>query len=169
MTPWQHFPSRFQAKILTNSQKCLRKHQKSALQKSRNTPHVPKADFVGKTISSKVDLIWHLRPIRKVENARTLIIFLSYFLQKLDFYDQKTYCYLMFLISTPVFHETTLFHLEPSGIYILKNILRTLTRHRRTSMFFCVLEAQAICLVSVVFDRWVAHCYVCDYRFLQRF
>ena len=26
------------------------------------------------------------------------------------------------LISTPVFHEKTLFHLEPSGIYFLKNI-----------------------------------------------
>ena len=37
----------------------------------------------------KVDLIWHLKPIRKVENARTLILFLSYFLQKLDFYDNK--------------------------------------------------------------------------------
>ena len=49
------------------------------------------------------------------------------------------------------------------------SLLRTLTRHRRTSMFFCILEAQAICLVSVVFDRWVAHYYVCDYRFLARF
>ena len=35
--------------------------------------------------------------------------------------------------------------------------------------FFCVWVAQAICLVSVVFDRWVAHEYVCDYRFLIRF
>ena len=49
-----------------------------------------------KTLSSKVDLIWQLRPIRKVENARTLIFYHSYFLQKLDFYDQKTYFYPVF-------------------------------------------------------------------------
>ena len=50
-----------------------------------------------KTLSSKVDLIWHLRPTRKVENARTLIFFLSCFLQKLDFYDNRrifTSCFL---------------------------------------------------------------------------
>ena len=34
---------------------------------------------------------------------------------------------------------------------------------------FCILEAQAICLVSVVFDRWVAHYNVWDYRFVARF
>ena len=34
---------------------------------------------------------------------------------------------------------------------------------------FCVWVAQAICLVSVVFDRWVAHEYVCDYRFWHGF
>ena len=34
---------------------------------------------------------------------------------------------------------------------------------------FCVWVAQAICLVSVVFDRWVAHEYLSDYRFLIRF
>ena len=82
-----------------------------------------KTDCCWKTVSSKVDLIWHLRPIRKVENARTLIFFLSYFLQKLDFYDKQTDFYFMFLISTPVFiNEKSLFHLEPSGIYFLKNI-----------------------------------------------
>ncbi len=48
-------------------------------------------------------------------------------------------------------------------------ILRTLTRHRRTSMFFCVLQAQVICSVSAVFDRCVAHCFVCDGRFLAQF
>ena len=52
--------------------------------------------FFRKTLSSKVDLIWHLRPIRKVENARTLILCLSYFLQKLHFYDQKTDLYVVF-------------------------------------------------------------------------
>ena len=81
-----------------------------------------KTDFFWKTVSSKVDLIWHLRPIRKVENARTLIIFLSSFLQKLDFHDHDITFYLMFLISTPVFPEKALSHLEQSGIYFLKNI-----------------------------------------------
>ena len=45
--------------------------------------------FVLENVSSKLDLIWHLRPIRKVENARTLILFLSYLLRKLHFYDQE--------------------------------------------------------------------------------
>ena len=52
-------------------------------------------------------------------------------------------------------------------IYIYIYILRTLTRHRRTSMFFCVWVAQAICLVSVVILQRVAHEYVCDYRFFD--
>ena len=59
--------------------------------------------FCRKTLSSKVDLIWHLRPIRKVENARTWIVFLPYVLQKLDFRDQNIAFYLRRLISTPVF------------------------------------------------------------------
>ena len=42
-----------------------------------------------------------------------------------------------------------------------------LTRHRRTSMLFCVWVAQAICLVSVVILQRVAHEYVCDYRFFD--
>ena len=48
-----------------------------------------KTDVLCKMVSSKVDLIWQLRPIRKVENARTLIFSLPYFLQKHDFYDQQ--------------------------------------------------------------------------------
>ena len=35
------------------------------------------------------------------------------FLQKLDFHDQRHDFYLVFFISTPVFHEDALFHLEP--------------------------------------------------------
>ena len=53
------------------------------------------------------------------------------------------------------------------GSYFI--LFRTLPRHRRTSMLFCVWVAQAICVVSVVFDRWVAHEYVCDYMFLTIF
>ena len=86
--------------------------------KSKNV-NCSESRFLWKTLSSKVDLIWHLRPICKVENARTLILFLSSFLQKLDFGDQHITFYLKFLISTPVFHEKALFHLEPSGIYFL--------------------------------------------------
>ena len=52
--------------------------------------------LLGKTHSSKVDLIWHLRPIRKVENARVLILFLSCFLQELDSDDQTNYFYSTF-------------------------------------------------------------------------
>ena len=66
-------------------------------------------DVSCKTVSSKVDLVWQLRPICKVENTRTLILYLSYFLQKLDFHDQQTYFYLMFSISTPGFHEKMFF------------------------------------------------------------
>ena len=62
-----------------------------------------------KTLSSKVDLIWQLRPIRKVENARTLILFLSWFLQKLDFHHQNIAFYLKCLISTPVFSWNSTF------------------------------------------------------------
>ena len=51
-----------------------------------------------------------------------MLLFLSYFLQKLDFYDTQMDFYLMRLISTPVLHGKALFHLEPSGIYFLKNI-----------------------------------------------
>ena len=53
-------------------------------------------------------------------------------------------------------------------IYIYIYILRTLTRHRRTSMFCCAWVAQVICLVSVVILQQVAHEYVCDYKFVQR-
>ena len=82
--------------------KCLQTHR-NLFGNTRN--HPPKntknvkfyeTRFFWKTLSSKVDLIWQLRPIRKVENARTLILFLSYFLQKLDFYDKKTDFYPVF-------------------------------------------------------------------------
>ena len=69
------------------------------------------------TLFEKMALIWHLRQIRLRRNARTLILFLSWFLQKLDFYDEKTSFHPVFWISTPVFRENTLFHLEPSEVY----------------------------------------------------
>ena len=49
--------------------------------KNHETSRFMKTDFCRKTLSSKVDLIWHLCSILKVENARTLILFLSSFLQ----------------------------------------------------------------------------------------
>ena len=59
---------------------------------------------------------------------------LSYVLfQKLDLYDQTTDFYLMILISTPVFYEKTLLHLEPSGIYFFKNIYSLLRWVRHNS------------------------------------
>ena len=42
-----------------------------------------------------------------------------------------------------------------------------MARHRRTSMCFCVWEPEAICLVSVVFDRWVAHCFFLTFGLLS--
>ena len=74
-----------------------------------------------KTQFEKVDLIWHLRPIRKGQNDRTLIFFLSSFLQKVDFQHQSLDLYFVFLISTPAFHENTLFHLEPSEVCFSKD------------------------------------------------
>ena len=56
------------------------------------------------------------RPIRKGQNDHTLILFLSGFLQQVDFDDQKANFYLVFFISIRVFHENTLFHLEPSEV-----------------------------------------------------
>ena len=49
--------------------------------KNHETPRCLKTDFRRKTVSSKVDLIWQLRPIRLRQNARILILFLSSFLQ----------------------------------------------------------------------------------------
>ena len=71
--------------MITNLQNYFWKRPKSQSKNVEFAEH----RFVWKTLSSQVDLIWHLRPIRKVENARTLILFLSKFLQKLAFYDQK--------------------------------------------------------------------------------
>ena len=81
------------------------KTPKNTLQKSQKKPNFPKTDFYWKTLSSKVDLVWQLWSIRKVENTRTLILFLSSFpkkRKKLDFHDQNIAFYLKFLISTPV-------------------------------------------------------------------
>ena len=76
--------------ILTNSQTSLRKHPKPPSKKVK-TKNVTCSEHhvFWKTLSSKVDLVWQLWPICKVENARTLTLFLSYVLQKLDFYDHK--------------------------------------------------------------------------------
>ena len=71
--------------MITNLQKSIWKHPKSPSQNVEFSEN----RLLGKTVSSKVDLVWHLRPIRKVENARTLIFFLLYFLQQLDLYDKK--------------------------------------------------------------------------------
>ena len=56
---------------------------------SQKTHNSLKIDYCRKTLSSKDDLIWQLWPIRKVENARTLILLFPYFLQKHDFYNHK--------------------------------------------------------------------------------
>ena len=52
--------------------------------KKRATTPIGQISF-SETYSSKVDLIWHLRLIRKGHNDRILIIFVSCFHQKLDF------------------------------------------------------------------------------------
>ena len=57
-------------------------HFFSKTSNNHETSRFMKTDFCRKTLSSKVNLIWHLWSIRKVENARTLILFLSSFLQK---------------------------------------------------------------------------------------
>ena len=109
MTPSHHFASRVQAKMITNPKRSFRKHPKPPSQKVPKRPKTSnflKTDVCWKTLSSKINLIWQLWPIRKVENARTLILFLSSFLKKtkkLDFHDQNIACYLKILISTPVF------------------------------------------------------------------
>ena len=109
MTPWQHFSSGFRATLITNPSKSLREHPKppsGKVPKSQKTSKYLKTDFCWKTVSWKVDLLWHLRPIRKVGNARTLILFLSSFLKKrkkLEFHDQNITFYFTILISTPVF------------------------------------------------------------------
>ena len=78
--------------------------------------------FLGKTLSSKVDLIWQLWPIRLRQNARTLILFLSYFHTKLVFLDQNITSYFKILISTPAFPEKHFFHLESSLTHFLENM-----------------------------------------------
>ena len=86
MTPWQHFPSGFLAKMITNPSKSFRKHPQPPSKKAPKNPkasNVPKTDFYWKTLSSKVDLTWQLWPIRKVENTRTVILFLSSVRKKL--------------------------------------------------------------------------------------
>ena len=55
--------------------------------------------------SSQVDLIWHTRPTRKVDNARALIIFLPWFLHKVDLLDQHIALYLKCLILSSVLHQ----------------------------------------------------------------
>jgi len=72
--------------------------------------------FVLRNISSKVDLIWQLRPIRKVEHARTLILFLSSLFQKLDFHNQNIAFYFRLLISTPVFFRKSHFSCGDLGL-----------------------------------------------------
>ena len=51
------------------------------MSKNHETSRLLKTNFCRESLSSKVDLIWHLRPNPKVENARMLILFLSSFLQ----------------------------------------------------------------------------------------
>ena len=139
MTPWQHFSSGFRAKMITNPSISLRKHpkppsQKAPKQSTNKNVKFYETDFCRKTVSSKVDLIWQLWPIRKVENTRTLILVLSSFpkkTKKLDFHDQNIAFYLKFLISTPVFPGKNpfsfgalfdLFLVEHISIYIYINI-----------------------------------------------
>ena len=114
--------------IVPNAPKTLLGHTRTksiVLTKTRKhhkTPTCLKTHFCWKTQFEKVDLIWHLRPIRKGQNDRTLILFLTDFLQQVDFHYQKHYFYLVCLISTPVFHENTLFHLEPSGCVFSRDL-----------------------------------------------
>ena len=51
-----------------------------------------------------------------MENDRTLILSISDFHQKVNFYHQKIDFYPVFNISNQVFYEKTLFHLEPSEV-----------------------------------------------------
>ena len=70
--------------MITNPSESLRKRPKPPSKNSPNSIVVsPKTDFYWKTLSSKVDLTWQLWPIRKVENTRTVILFLSSVRKKL--------------------------------------------------------------------------------------
>ena len=68
--------------ILQNLLENTQNHPPKKKQKTPTTLNFLKTDLCRKTLSSKVDLVWQLWPIRKVENARTLILFLSSFLKK---------------------------------------------------------------------------------------
>ena len=63
----------------------------------------------GKSSSSKVDLVWHLRPICKWQHARMLILFLSCVNLTLTWFLQS---------DSMRSWKLVFFHLEPSEVYL---------------------------------------------------
>ena len=104
------------SQILTPLQKSLRKHQNHVPEKCKHI-NMSEHRFFVETHSSKVDLIWHLRPIRKGQNDRILIFFLSCFHQKLDFD-------LVFTIGIQRFHETHTFSFGAVWMCFLEGSIR---------------------------------------------
>ena len=133
MTPSHHFLSRFQAKILTNSLRYLRKHPKPPSKKSpNNTSTFPKTDCLSENSFFKSRP--RMAPQADPQSGKCSYIDpLSFIVSsKTGLSRPQTDFYLMFLISTPVFHDF-FFHLEASGMYFLKNIYSLLRRVRHNS------------------------------------